>query len=54
MPMELVITLAAVFASIALVSGSVASLVLSRTAPEVKRLRQAEKDTPRRQEVFLR
>ncbi len=43
MPIELVITLAAVFASIALVSGSVASLVLSRTAPEVKRLRQAAK-----------
>jgi tight adherence protein C len=39
MPLELIVTLAAVFISIALVSGSVASLVLSRTAPEVKRLR---------------
>ncbi len=39
MPLELIITLAAVFISIALVSGSVASLVLSRTAPEMKRLR---------------
>lgn len=39
MPLDLIVTLAAVFISIALVSGSVASLVLSRTAPEVKRLR---------------
>ena len=40
MPLDLIVTLAAVFISIALVSGSVASLVLSRTSPEVKRLRR--------------
>lgn len=39
MPLDLIVTLTAVFISIALVAGSVASLVLSRTAPEVKRLR---------------
>jgi tight adherence protein C len=39
MPLEFIITLVAVFISIALVSGSVAAFVLSRTAPEVKRLR---------------
>jgi tight adherence protein C len=39
MPIPLVITLAAVFATVALVSGSVASLALTRNAPERKRLR---------------
>ncbi len=43
MPLDLIVTLAAVFISIALVSGSVASLVLSRTAPEIKRLRNVTK-----------
>jgi tight adherence protein C len=43
MPLDLIVTLAAVFISIALVSGSVASLVLSRTAPEIKRLRKVTK-----------
>jgi len=41
MPLEFIITLVAVFISIALVSGSVAAFVLSRTAPEVKRLPHA-------------
>jgi len=39
MPISLMITLLAVFASVALVSGSVASLALTRTSPERKRLR---------------
>jgi tight adherence protein C len=39
--MDLAITLAAVFVSIALGSATVASLVLSRTAPELRRLRPA-------------
>ena len=39
MPISLVLTLVAVFATVALVSGSVATLVLSRNAPERKRLR---------------
>jgi tight adherence protein C len=39
MPISLVITLAAVFATVALVSGSVTSLALTRNAPERKRLR---------------
>jgi tight adherence protein C len=39
MPISLVITLMAVFATVALVSGSVASLTLARTSPERKRLR---------------
>jgi tight adherence protein C len=37
---ELIITLIAVFATVALVSGSLASMLLSRTAPERRRLRQ--------------
>jgi tight adherence protein C len=37
---ELIITLIAVFATVALVSGALASTVLSRTAPERRRLRQ--------------
>src|ERR1700730_8008643 len=41
MPIPLVITLAAVFATVALVSGSVASLALTRNAPERKRLRSS-------------
>src|SRR5258706_10215867 len=43
MPLDLIVTLAAVFISIALVSGSVASRVLSRPAPEIKRLRNVRK-----------
>jgi tight adherence protein C len=39
MPISLMITLLAVFASVALLSGSVASLALTRTSPERKRLR---------------
>lgn len=39
MPIPLVITLVAVFATVALISGSVASLALTRNAPERKRLR---------------
>src|ERR1700730_6346595 len=39
MPIPLVITLVAVFATVALISGSVASLALARNAPERKRLR---------------
>jgi len=39
MPIPMLITLAAVFATVALVSGSVASLVLTRSTPERKRLR---------------
>ena len=43
MPLDMFVTLVAVFATIALVSGSLASMLLSRTAPEVKRLRRAER-----------
>jgi len=43
MPFDLIVTLTAVFITIALVSGSVASLALSRTAPEIKRLRSVTK-----------
>ncbi len=39
MPISLLITLLAVFASVAVVSGSVASLALARTSPERRRLR---------------
>jgi tight adherence protein C len=39
MPISLVLTLVAVFASVALVSGAVASLALTRNAPERRRLR---------------
>ena len=39
MPISLLITLLAVFASVAIVSGSVASLALARTSPERRRLR---------------
>jgi tight adherence protein C len=39
MPISLMITLLAVFASVALLSGAVASLALTRTSPERKRLR---------------
>ena len=39
MPMSLLITLLAVFASVAIVSGSVASLALVRSSPERRRLR---------------
>ena len=39
MPISLLVTLAAVFATVALVSGSVLSLALSRNAPERRRLR---------------
>jgi tight adherence protein C len=39
MPISLLVTLAAVFATVALVSGSVVSLALSRNAPERRRLR---------------
>src|SRR5258708_3551205 len=45
MPISLAITLVAVFATVALVSGSVASLALARNAPERKRLRHLT--TPR-------
>jgi tight adherence protein C len=45
MPMDLIITLCALFTSVALVSGAVASRVLSRTAPEVKRLRPKTNST---------
>jgi tight adherence protein C len=38
MPVELIVTLAAVFLSTALVTGLLVSMVLSRTAPEVRRL----------------
>jgi tight adherence protein C len=41
MPVELLLTLVAVFISVALVSGTITSRVLSRTAPELKRLRPA-------------
>jgi tight adherence protein C len=41
MPVDLAITLAAVFVSVALASATAASIVLSRTAPEVRRLRPA-------------
>ena len=40
MTVELMVTLTAVFISIALVSASIASTLLGRTAPELKRLRQ--------------
>ena len=39
MPISLVLTLVAVFATVALLSGMLASLALSRTAPERRRLR---------------
>jgi tight adherence protein C len=39
MPISLIVTLLAVFASVALVSGSVASLALARNSPERRRLR---------------
>src|SRR2546421_8699312 len=39
MPMPLVFTLTAVFATVALLSGALASLVLARNVPERKRLR---------------
>src|SRR5437588_7580480 len=39
MPIPFVLTLVAVFATVALVSGSIASLALTRNAPERKRLR---------------
>jgi tight adherence protein C len=39
MPISLVLTLVAVFATVALVSGSLASLALTRNAPERRRLR---------------
>ena len=45
MPISLAVTLVAVFATVALLSGSVASLALARTAPERKRLRHLT--TPR-------
>jgi tight adherence protein C len=38
MPVELLVTLVAVFVSTALIAGTIASRVLSRTAPELKRL----------------
>jgi tight adherence protein C len=40
MPTELVVTIAAVFISVGLAAMTVYSMVLSRTAPELKRLRQ--------------
>jgi tight adherence protein C len=40
MPIPFVLTLVAVFATVALVSGSLASVVLTRTAPERRRLRK--------------
>jgi tight adherence protein C len=40
MPISLVVTLAAVFATVALLSGSVASLALARNVPERRRLRR--------------
>lgn len=40
MPIPFVITLVAVFATVALVSGSLASAMLARTAPERRRLRK--------------
>jgi tight adherence protein C len=39
MTVELAVTIAAVFISVALISSTMASYVLSRTAPEIKRLR---------------
>ena len=39
MPISLLVTLLAVFATVALVSGSVASLALARNSPERRRLR---------------
>ena len=44
MPAELLVTLVAVFVSVALMSGTIASRLLSRTAPELRRLRPM-KDT---------
>ena len=40
MTAELMVTMTAVFITVALVSGSIASTVLGRTAPELKRLHQ--------------
>jgi len=39
MPIELLVTLVAVFISAALISGTIAARLLSRTAPELRRLR---------------
>jgi tight adherence protein C len=46
MPISLVLTLVAVFATVALVSGSAAALVLSRNVPERKRLRHMTAPRP--------
>ena len=52
MPISLVVTLVAVFATVALLSGSVVSLALARNAPERRRLRNltSPKATPERVE----
>ena len=54
MPISLVVTLVAVFATVALLSGSVVSLALARNAPERKRLRKltAPKATSKRAETL--
>jgi tight adherence protein C len=46
MPTELMITTAAVFVSVGLAAMTVYSMVLSRTAPELKRLRQTTRLAP--------
>jgi tight adherence protein C len=46
MPISLLIVLTGVFASVALISGSVATLALARTAPERKRLRKLTAPRP--------
>lgn len=46
MPISLLIVLTAVFASVALISGSVATLALARNAPERKRLRKLTAPRP--------
>jgi tight adherence protein C len=54
MPISLVVTLVAVFATVALLSGSVVSLALARNAPERRRLRNltTPKAGPKRTETL--
>ena len=54
MPITLVVTLVAVFATVALVSGSVVSLALARSTPERRRLRHltTPRKTPNRVETL--
>jgi tight adherence protein C len=51
MPISVLIVLTAVFASVALISGSVATLALARNAPERKRLRKLTAQRPSTERV---